>query len=195
MQRPGSRESGLLLVLLLRPTARYDSAAIRVLGACMRRLSVLLFCLVLGSCVLPTNGPAFTEAMPREDKALVYIYRSATPALGLRNAAFWLDDKKFADLLPTDYTFIYVTAGHHRLKQSWPYWPGDMGTITDDITISIDVRAGQTYYVRFSTHSSMVSYNATQIEWVLQGVPPRTGRSELPGTHFQPSDPKLTDSF
>ncbi len=161
----------------------------------MRRFGLLVFGLALSGCASGGNGPVFTEPPPPPSgKVLVYIYRDFNAAFSVRNAAFYIDDKKFADLLPTDYSYVYVTPGHHLLREHWPYWPGDLALMFQNVEVPLEAKPGETYYYRLSTGVGGAGAGLT-VEWNLQQVPADQARSELAGKHLAPADPKMKDGF
>lgn len=165
----------------------------------MRRLAVMATAAVVLLSV-PTTAEVpvpfastapFQEAPPPPaGKVLVYIYRDPGIAFAVRNAAFYLDDKQFVDLLPSDYTYIYVTAGHHEIKQKWPFWPGDFWLAFKKIEYPVDFVEGQTYYYRFAT-----GVEPGALDWALNPVSPDDGKTALAAKHLQTPDPKVADGL
>lgn len=158
----------------------------------MRRAIVLILTLFLGAC--SSTGPLFVDAAPPSGgKALVYIYRNPAAAFAVRSASFSVDGSDVAGLLQNGYTYVYLTPGHHAFKQWWPYWPGDIGTVANDIDLPVEVEAGQTYYYRFTTgFESVASAPLMRFEWALTRVPADQGRAELLDKHLEP--PKANGS-
>ena len=164
----------------------------------MRRAAAALLALsILGGVTVAASAEhvVFTDAPPPpEGKVLVYLYRTPNAAFAVRNAAFYFDGQQFVDLLPKDYTYIYVKPGHHELRQDWPWWPGDFWLTFKRLRKPVDLELGKVYYFRFWTD---VDIGGTQMDftWNLDPVPDDTGKTELQGMDFQAPDPKVADGF
>ena len=94
-------------------------------------------------------GPSFTPAVvptPKENMALVYLYREPALMSGAYTTRFEVNGKTLANLINGGYTWVHHPAGEYDLKnffrQSFLFAP-------DVRSLSVKWQAGRTYYYRF----------------------------------------------
>lgn len=145
--------------------------------------------LLLTGC--SATGPTFKEAAtPSSDKALVYIYRPSAFVLRARDAHFFVDGKELVGLSNNGYTQMYLPEGQHQIAQSWAMGgitSALLGQGTPTVGLSLNVKAGQTYYFRFSTGAGEPSYPAIVLRWQITQVPTEIGSAEIVETRYQPA--------
>ncbi len=155
-----------------------------------------------GACLLAgcaAHGSEFTDAPPPGDKALVYIYRSPTFALGGAAAGFDVDEKRVGTLDPGGYTYFHVATGHYEIKQFWA--PSLVSLTTPGLWKSIkqplDVNAGETRYFRFGTDwgGSAKYAGGITLQWNFIEVRAETARQEIAQEKFQPQDKNMPVEF
>jgi hypothetical protein len=147
----------------------------------MKYVALPLAALSLFGCV--ATGPLYKDAPPPpEGKALVYIYREQGVALVGRQTWFYVDDVEVGELDNQGYTWAYVPAGLHTLKQEWPL-DITLGRTTDT---TIDLQAGQSYYYKLRTAASF-GYNTVSAAWEIANISPRIGNFEISQYHYQPA--------
>lgn len=169
----------------------------------MKRFFLLLIAILLTACA--ATGPAYQAAKaPDNGKALIYIYRVKSFALGGRDAYFYVDGKNIADLSVEGYTWFHIPAGEHKFEQRWPVdIPGNTNPVTAKIiqlftksddgstekrTLQqgyVNWEAGKTYYYRFGTN--LVSTSPMKMEWTLQEITAEQALPELKKTKLQSS--------
>lgn len=146
----------------------------------MKTQLTLLATIVLSGCA--ATGPAFTPApVSNAKKALVYIYRVDSFALGGRDAYFYVDDQNVADLSRNGYTWFHAPAGKHELKQKWPV---DV-SLYKKLETSVNWESGHSYYYRFVTFSGESSYPTIKIHWHLSEVPAGVAMNEMQTSKLQ----------
>ncbi|MFZ6870751.1 DUF2846 domain-containing protein [Undibacterium sp. Di27W] len=170
----------------------------------MKRYFILLISILLTACA--ATGPAYQAARaPENGKALIYVYRVKSFALGGRDAYFYVDGKNIADLSVEGYTWFQIPAGEHKFEQRWPAdVPGSTNPVTakiaqlfkkssDDGSVEkktlqqgyVNWEAGQTYYYRFGTN--LAGTSPMKIEWFLQEITAEQALPELKKTKLQNS--------
>ena len=144
--------------------------------------------LALSGC--SATGPVFKEAETAPiGKALIYIYRPSSFALAARDAHFFVDNEELIHLSNSGYTHTYLSEGRHKIMQRW-----NESTITGVLfgvsakttEIPLDVKAGEVYFVRFTTGVGDPVYNAVNLAWQLQQVSPEAAAAEISQTKYQP---------
>ena len=122
----------------------------------MKRFAGVLLLAVLGPTLVSSAEKEKTLGEPRQDAALVYLYRKSAMAGGARALHVFYDDRLVAVLRNNTYTFAYIEPGTHL------FW--DDGRERG----LCDFAAGQTYYLSFHLVDGMsilsVSDGKTAIE-------------------------------
>lgn len=148
----------------------------------MSRFLSLLAALCLCGCA--AVGPSFEPApAPDGTKAVVYIYRLESFALGARDAYFYVNDQNVVDLSNNGYTWFSVPAGDYVLKQKWPI------NVTFGMkTLEMPVRweGGKTYYYRLATGAGNAPVGIS-IRWTLSEPPASVAREEILKAKHQPA--------
>jgi hypothetical protein len=143
----------------------------------MKHLVSAIAALCLSGCI--ASGPLYQDAPPPvAGKALIYVYRVRGLAFGLRQTWFYVDDVEVGELDGQGYTWAYVPAGVHRLKQEWPI-DVTFGRTTD---LVVNWEAGKTYYYRLETG---IGYR--KIIWKIARIRPEMAEAELASYHLQPA--------
>ncbi|AXA92695.1 DUF2846 domain-containing protein [Massilia sp. YMA4] len=139
------------------------------------------------------TGPIFQEAASApEGKGLVYLYRPSSLALAARSAKFFVSGQKIAELNTNGYTAVYLPEGHHVILQRWAdnEYPALMANIvgpTKPIAIPLDVKAGDTHYIRFTTGPGEHTYGTIAVAWRIEQVSPAFGSREITETRYEPA--------
>jgi hypothetical protein len=149
--------------------------------------------LLLAGC--SAKGPAFTEVPPSDDRALVYVYRNSSHAMSLDTAVFDFNGQRAFGLNSGGYSYVRLPPGHYEVKQGWG---GGVMVLTtpelwSDLTIKLDVKAGETHYIRFATEAYPRSGAAAS--WEIGETSPERGRQEILAAKFQAQDKKIPDAF
>ena len=116
---------------------------------------------------------------PPPGEALVYIYRAPAFAYGYVPALFDIDKVNVAKLNNKDYTWFYVPAGAHVLRQHW----GGLALVdftqlyrhNDGV---FDWNGGSTYYYRMNVSFS-ITYARDEIDWGLSPIEEAQALREL----------------
>ena len=156
----------------------------------MRALGLLVFSFILAGCA--ATGPKFTEAPPpANDKAVIYVYRDPSLALGARDVYFYVNGKNVFDLTRKGYSYFYASPGPLDLSAKWPF---DIQMFSDPAVKHLDIKPGETRYFRFQTgtESTPLGFN---ILWGFFEVPVDQGHSEISTMAFQPQNPKTGFDF
>lgn len=107
------------------------------------RLLFLLTALMLSACTTLHSGAPFKEqAKPRDDAALVYVYRKGIPPFW-RNPTLLIDGREVSEIKNTSYTYFYLPQGSHAIATKWAI---DLFPLNMDGTL--DVKNGEVYYLR-----------------------------------------------
>ena len=102
------------------------------------------------------KGPSFREATPpRNDNALVYIYRPHAPPLW-RNPTIYINGIEILDLYNLGYSYIYAKPGTYKLKTDWSFDAGP-----PDLEGEMTVKGGKTYYIRMTGSMAISMPNIT----------------------------------
>lgn len=112
----------------------------------MRRLhlaSLAAIAFLLSACTTLHKGPEFSEnAAPREDAALVYVYREGVTPFW-RSPTLLIDDKEVSEVKNTSFTYFYLPEGTHKVATRWAL---DLYPLNVDGTLKVE--KGQTYYLK-----------------------------------------------
>jgi hypothetical protein len=139
------------------------------------------------------TGPIFQEAASApEGKGLVYLYRPSSLVLGARSAKFFVSGQKIAELKTNGYTAVYLPEGRHVIQQRWAdkEYPALMANIvgpTKPVEVPIDVKAGDTHYIRLTTSPGPYTYGAVTVAWGIEQVSPAFGSKEITETRYEPA--------
>jgi hypothetical protein len=134
------------------------------------------------------NGPIYKPAAtPTDNKALVYIYRpSISYMLHARSAYFYVDNRNIVDIDPSGYSYTYLEAGEHKIKQKWPI---DLIGFKD-VELPISAQPGKTYFYRFTVDGGdgcIYTYNTMCFSWKIEEVSEQSAMQEISSCHYQPA--------
>ena len=113
-----------------------------------RFLPLLAAALLTAGCA--ATGPAFTDAPPPGQKALVYLYRPYNQWVSAQDAGFDANGKRVGFLDPGGYTFFHAAPGHYDIRLFWPlgWWTVQAPALWEDMHVATDLQAGETRYFR-----------------------------------------------
>jgi len=141
------------------------------------------------------HGTVFTEAGPPRERALIYIYRMPNYAMSADAAGFSINGSRIGTVAAGGYTYVYAAPGHYDIKQFWSYGVLTMMTpkMWDDLNIALDVKAGETHYVRMGT--DMEGGAIDTYHWRVSEVPAAQAQIEIGKEKFEPQDKDLPAEF
>lgn len=134
---------------------------------------ILIYIILIGCGSTMAKGPLYSVApAPKIDRNLstLYVYRTDS-AGGISKRLIFLDEKLLFDLKVRGYTWIQLSPGLHKIR---------VNKATEN-ELSIEMKAGETYYVR--SHSGSTN-KSSSIGVVMIGAVP-TFYPEQNGTPFQ----------
>jgi len=147
-----------------------------------RLLFTLFFIALITSCA--ASGPLYQDApKPKENDALIYIYRPSSWTLGMRDAYFYINDVNIVDLSDNGYTWLHVPTGGYTLKLKWPL---DVQLLYEVTEINAKWTPGRRYFYRLNTwHSGYVA--ASSQHWQLSEVEEAKALLEIGSCNLQPA--------
>jgi hypothetical protein len=150
---------------------------------------------LLSGCM--AKGPVFTEAAPPRDRALIYIYRTPNYAMSADAAGFSINGSRIGTIAAGGYTYVYAAPGHYDIKQFWSYGVLTMMTpkMWDDLSMALDVKAGETHYIRMGTDMDGGAYTGATYHWRIAEVSPAQAQTEVEREKFEPQDKDLPAEF
>ena len=99
----------------------------------------IIVILILLSAGCSTIGEPFSLAVPpKEDKALVYLFRDNISQGGASRSNFKIDGDPIMSIWNSGYTWVHLTEGMHTFESS---------AINDTFTIPLVLEKGKTYYL------------------------------------------------
>jgi hypothetical protein len=152
----------------------------------MRRLFGLLALVAisgLGGCQATgtaySDGPAALAAPP--GRGLVYIYQMPSVRQQFSFTKALVDGNNVATLHADGYTYVYLTAGPHRITET----PGGID-FSGSKSVELNVQPGETIYIELAT--GLTGGNNT-MEYVTEfGIRrPDEARLEIRRRHFEPA--------
>lgn len=155
----------------------------------MKHIILFVAALLLLGCA--ATGPAFqSAAAPKEDDALIYVYRPESSTLSARSARIHVDGAPVVDLSNNGYTTVYVKAGRHKVSQYYPALLGVLGSgkTEEPVEIWIDAKPNQRHYVEvFARHTTTSSAWTTTMHfvWTLAERNERDALPKLSACKFQ----------
>lgn len=158
-----------------------------------RALFAVVLSMLLAACT--ATGPKFTDAPTADGKARVYIYRVHQGwAYKGADSSFYIDGKNAIDLQTGGYSYVYLSPGRHDISQKWPAYIDPFSAMR---TVSMEVQAGETHYVRFSVTapSLLGTTSAADANWDLREASPAEAGKEISQMVFQSQNPKTGYNF
>ena len=121
-----------------------------------------------GSFIRSVNGPAFqpvpSDEWYNEDHALVYFYRpdSEWAQQELSAPSFYVDDRHYFNLRGNAFTWLEMQPGERQFDIRRPFvgFEGLGGAFDHILETSVELEAGEIYYVRYSEVDSPASVHA-----------------------------------
>lgn len=143
-------------------------------------LAVLAGCAGQGPKFHPP-GPVFEQVANRDpNRALIYIYRPVTFALGGRAAYFYINDVNVFDINIGGYSWVELPPGTYKLNQKWAF-----DVIAKSIEMNIAVKAGEVRYMSFQTGGCGSGGGQICISYTLQEQPELIAGPAIADKHFQ----------
>lgn len=148
---------------------------------------VLSALMALGACGCMASGSLYAPAdPPPQGEGLLYIYRMPNSVGSAALARFYLDGKTLFDLNADGYSYCYIPAGPHEVRQV-----NSLAGIVDPTApktyVNFNMQAGQTQYIRLDYTLAPVDGQLSSV-W---GMAKRTADDALPEIfqrHYQPAD-------
>lgn len=140
----------------------------------LHRLSLLPLMLFFTACA--TNGVSLGDRFvvaetPPTDKALVYVFRWASPGSPRDSVQIHVDGEVRA-LLPADaYARLHVTPGRREFS-----FPPDGPSLWPEVKLPLEVHAGDTYYLRYYADFYTDYMRATERATVMRVEPEKAIR-------------------
>jgi Protein of unknown function (DUF2846) len=143
----------------------------------MKEWMIILMILIVAGCAsTQPPGKPFSEIVkPSADKdqALVYIYRvGQNSPVTMGFVKIYINDGFVFNVADHGFTWITVKPGLYKFEASWP-WPKprsrQMPFDNRDKVVSVELEAGKTYFVNYSTRQDMVFTDSSE-RWQRQAV-------------------------
>ncbi|WP_326537168.1 DUF2846 domain-containing protein [Pseudorhodoferax sp.] len=136
--------------------------------------------LVLYGC--SATGPLFDQKeqpAAADGRAVLYVYRTTTKAMGARTASIDIDGKKLGELVMGSYLVVTLDPGTYTLTQRWNAWIGEFGALDKPISVALHLGNGSTSYIRMDTATEFPSFDRVRWSWNLRSVPAHAALTEL----------------
>lgn len=147
-------------------------------------MRIFLFTILVFLTGCSETGALYVAKPLDPQKSLVYVYRPDTRAMSARTISIEVDGTKLAEIKNNGYSAFYLEPGHHKMKQSWNYWLGDMQEVQQPLEVTFSSLAGDQHFLRFGSSSEYAFPATIVLMWNIHEVPINTGSQEITTTHY-----------
>jgi hypothetical protein len=155
----------------------------------MLKTILTIFFLFLTACTTSNNTREFAPVPLDEGQSAVYIYRPSVMANALYSPDFYINEELKFSVKNGEKSRTVLPAGNHVFKLDAD------NNQSNQKTLSLNLRPGETYYLRVSTtlkvHNTS-SYQPYQRNYSLENIPKKNAEMEI--TECCMSDDKIKAS-
>ena len=139
----------------------------------MKKLLLIIAVITISGCA---TGPAFVPSKEPDDKsALLYIYRPSDFVNSMISPEIIINDKKYNGVTNGGYLYSYVEAGNYSIGINY-------GSNENKKDMDIDIKGGNTYYVRVTTGQKPLKYPYTLTFFNVENATSDNGKKEITDT-------------
>jgi hypothetical protein len=126
-----------------------------------------------------SDGPAVPAAPP--GRGLVFVYQMPSVRQQFSFTKIVVDERNVATLHADGYTYLYLTAGLHRITET----PGGID-FSGSKSVELNLQPGETVYIELATG---LKGGGDTMDYITEfGIrPPDVGRLEIRRRHFEPA--------
>lgn len=143
----------------------------------MKHLASILLLALLSGCA--ASGKPFVDVPSVSNQGTIYIYRENSLALGGRTASFKVNpsaDQIQFKLDRNGYSWFHLPPGQYKVIQTWPF---DIQMFKPPLETKVEIKSGESHYVKFNVGGCQSTYPNMCIQWQLGQVSSQQGHDEI----------------